>query len=40
MVPAANAIHLDSTHLTLEEVVQRMEDEVRKRLPPGGRESS
>jgi cytidylate kinase len=40
MVPAADAIHLDSTHLTLEEVVQRMEDEVRKRLPPAGRESS
>jgi CMP/dCMP kinase len=32
MVPAADAILLDSTHLTLERVVERMEQEVRRRL--------
>lgn len=32
MVPAADAILLDSTRLTLEEVVQAMECEVRRRL--------
>jgi cytidylate kinase len=32
MVPAADAILLDSTCLTLDEVVNRMEDEVRRRL--------
>jgi cytidylate kinase len=31
MVPAADAIVLDSTHLSLEEVVDRMEEEVRRR---------
>ena len=30
MVPAADAIHLDSTHLRLDEVVDRMEQEVRR----------
>lgn len=34
MVPAADAILLDSTHLPLEEVVERMEREVRRRLQP------
>ena len=33
MVPAADAIVLDSTNLTPEEVVDRMEEEVRRRLP-------
>jgi cytidylate kinase len=33
MVPAADAILLDSTHLTLDEVVARMESEVRARKP-------
>jgi cytidylate kinase len=32
MVPAPDAIQLDSTTLTLEEVVQRMAEEVRKKL--------
>jgi cytidylate kinase len=32
MVPAADAILLDSTYLTLDEVVGRMEQEVRRRL--------
>jgi cytidylate kinase len=32
MVPASDAIVLDSTHLSLEEVVQRMEREVQQRL--------
>jgi cytidylate kinase len=32
MVPAPDAIHLDSTGLSLEEVVARMEREVRRRL--------
>jgi cytidylate kinase len=32
MVPAADALVLDSTHLTLEQVVHRMEQEVRRRL--------
>ncbi len=32
MVPAADAIVLDSTHLTLEQVVEQMEPEVRRRL--------
>ena len=32
MIPAADAILLDSTHLTLEQVVDRMEREVRSRL--------
>jgi cytidylate kinase len=31
MVPAADAIVIDSTHLTLDQVVERMEAEVRKR---------
>jgi len=31
MIPAHDAIVLDSTRLTLEEVVDRMEQEVRKR---------
>jgi cytidylate kinase len=33
MRPAADAIVLDSTNLSLEEVVRRMEEEVRRRLP-------
>jgi cytidylate kinase len=33
MVPAADAIILDSTKLTLEQVVERMKQEVRSRLP-------
>ena len=33
MVPAADAILLDSTHLTLEQVIDRMEEEVRHRAP-------
>ncbi len=33
MVPAADAIILDSTHLTLEQVVDRMEQEARTRMP-------
>lgn len=32
MIPAADAIILDSTHLTLEQVVQRMEQEVMARM--------
>jgi len=32
MVPAADAITLDSTRLTLEQVVERMEQEVRRRM--------
>jgi cytidylate kinase len=32
LVPAPDAIHLDSTELTLDEVIQRMEHEVRRRL--------
>jgi len=32
MVPAAAAIQLDSTALSLEDVVARMEDEVRRRM--------
>ena len=32
MVPAADAILLDSTHLSLEDVVHRMEQEVRSRM--------
>jgi cytidylate kinase len=31
MVPAADALVIDSTHLTLDQVVERMEQEVRKR---------
>jgi cytidylate kinase len=31
MVPAADAVLLDSTHLTHEQVVERMEQEVRRR---------
>ena len=34
MVPAADAILLDSTALTLDEVVERMEQEVRGRMEP------
>jgi len=34
MVPAPDAIQLDSTKLTLEEVVDRMEQEVRRRREP------
>src|SRR5438128_1536780 len=30
MVPAPDAIRLDTTHLTLDEVVERMENEVRR----------
>ena len=36
MVPAADAIQLDSTHLTLDQVVVRMETEVRSRMPRPG----
>jgi cytidylate kinase len=32
MVPAGDAIIVDSTHLTLEQLVERMEEEVRRRL--------
>jgi len=32
MVPAADAITLDTTGLTLEQVVERMEQEVRRRM--------
>src|SRR5262249_59735945 len=32
MVPAADAVILDSTHLTLEQVIDSMEKEDRKRL--------
>jgi cytidylate kinase len=32
MVPAADAVRLDSTHLSLDLVVERMEQEVRRRL--------
>jgi cytidylate kinase len=35
MIPAADAIQLDSTHFPLEHVVERMETEVRKRLSAG-----
>jgi cytidylate kinase len=35
MVPAADAITLDSTRLTLEQVVERMEQEVRRRMKGG-----
>jgi len=31
MVPAADAIRLDSTHLTLDQIVEIMEQEVRRR---------
>lgn len=34
MKPAADAVLLDTTRLTLDEVVQRMEQEVRRRMPP------
>lgn len=34
MVPAADAIVLDTTHLTLDEVIQRMEQEVRRAKEP------
>ena len=33
MRPAADAVTLDSTHLTLEQVVDRMEAEFRRRCP-------
>jgi cytidylate kinase len=33
MVPAADAIRIDSTHLNLDQVVDCMEREVRKRIP-------
>jgi len=36
MVPAPDAILLDSTRLSLEEVVSRMEEEVRRRRESGG----
>jgi cytidylate kinase len=36
MVPAADAITLDSTSLTIEQVVDRMETEVRRRLTSAG----
>jgi cytidylate kinase len=32
MVPAPDAIILDSTHMTFEQVAERMEDEVRRRM--------
>ncbi|HEV3255551.1 MAG TPA: (d)CMP kinase [Gemmataceae bacterium] len=32
MIPAADAIPLDSTHLSLEQIVERMEQEVRRRM--------
>src|SRR5262249_48508997 len=31
MIPAADAVVLDSTHLSLDEVITRMEEEVRRR---------
>ena len=34
MVPAADAITVDSTNLTLDQVVDRMEQEVRRRMAP------
>jgi cytidylate kinase len=37
MVPAPDAIHLDSTHLSLDDMVAQMEAEVRKRLADEGR---
>ena len=37
MVPAPDAIQLDSTELTLDQMVARMEAEVRKRLADGDR---
>ncbi len=36
MVPATDAILLDSTHLTLDQVVQRLEQEVRTRMTEEG----
>ncbi len=36
MIPAVDAIILDSTNLTLEQVVHRMEQEVRARIPKEG----
>ncbi len=33
MRPAADAIRIDSTHLTLDQVVERMEQEVRRWAP-------
>jgi cytidylate kinase len=33
MIPATDAVLLDSTHLTSDQVVDRMEQEVRRRLP-------
>lgn len=40
MVPAADAIILDSTKLTPEEVVATMEQHVRQRMPDGARKDS
>jgi CMP/dCMP kinase len=37
MVPAADAIILDTTHQSLDQVVQRMEQEVRKRIKEKGK---
>jgi cytidylate kinase len=37
MVPAPDAIHFDSTHLSLDDMVALMEAEVRKRLADEGR---
>jgi cytidylate kinase len=37
MVPAADAVVIDSTHLTLEQVVQRLEHEVRRHRQPPSR---
>src|SRR5205085_11320975 len=36
MVPAADAVTVDSTHLTLDQVVDRMEQEVRSRMAGEG----
>jgi cytidylate kinase len=35
MIPAVDAVLLDSTHLTPDQVVERMEQEVRRRLAAG-----
>jgi cytidylate kinase len=36
MRPAPDAVILDSTNLSMEQVVERMEQEVRRRMPPQG----
>ena len=33
MVPAADAIEVDTTHLSLDELITRLEQEVRRCLP-------